>query len=62
MPPRTTRSADEILADARAACSEDVEASQIEYLMCGYLARQVEILERGLDVMERLDRLNNELK
>ena len=40
------RTSIEILADARRACSEDAEPLQVRFVMCGYLARQIEILER----------------
>ena len=55
-PPRATaRTTDEIIAEARIECSVMGDEEATVTCMLGYLAKQIEILERELDAMRQLN-------
>ena len=56
LPPRTT---DQIVAEARKACSDMDDEESTVTCMLGYLAKEIEILESGMD---NLRQLNNDLE
>ena len=56
LPPRaTSRTTDEIIAEARIECSVMGDEEATVTCMLGYLAKQIEILERELDAMRQLN-------